>query len=235
MTRPGFSSAGPSVASKRNEQVMILSTKWSRRSAILSLSALPLGACVDPLQLVSGTPPRLFDLTPKSTFNDDLPNVEGRLTIDVPTATAGLNTARIALKPTPTQFEYFAGARWVDVVPVMTQTLLLESFDNSERIQILGRGAYGLRADYGLLVNIREFQAEYESETSVPSVRIRFQTRLVGMPRRNHIAATSVVGLADAESRKLNDIITAFDVAFGRAAKDLVDWTIRRAAENQPS
>jgi cholesterol transport system auxiliary component len=200
------------------------------RSVIIALCCL-LTACVDPISLVSGSPPRLFDLTPKSTFDDSLPDVAARLTIDVPTATAGLNTARIALKPTPTQFEYFAGARWVDVVPVMTQTLLLESFDNSEKIDILGRGAYGLRADYGLLVNIREFQAEYSSETDPPEVRIRFQARLVEMPRRTFIDSTSVVGLATAKSRKLDDIIDAFDLAFGRAAKDLVGWTVRRAAE----
>lgn len=204
------------------------------RSALLALCLL-LSACVDPISLVSGSPPRLFDLTPKSTFDESLPDVSARLTIDVPSATAGLNTARIALKPTATQFEYFAGARWVDVVPVMTQTLLLESFDNSEKIDILGRGAYGLRADYGLLANIREFQAEYSNETDPPDVRIRFQARLVAMPRRTFIASTSVVGFATAKSRKLNDIIDAFDRAFGRAAKDLVSWTLRRAAEQKPS
>jgi cholesterol transport system auxiliary component len=204
------------------------------RLALFGLCAL-LAACVDPLSLVSGAPPRLFDLTPKSTFDDSLPGASGRLTIDVPTATAGLNTARIALKPSPTQFDYYAGARWVDVVPVMTQTLLLESFDNSEKIDVLGRGTYGLRADYGLAVNIREFQAEYQGTQAPPEVRIRFQARLVTMPRRTPIATTSVVGLATARSRKLNDIIDAFDLAFGRAAKDLVDWTIRRAADARPS
>jgi cholesterol transport system auxiliary component len=214
---------------------MIIVCKRLSKIAIAIFSCLSLVACVDPLDLVSGAPPRLFDLTPKSTFDNDLPEASGRLAIDVPTATAGLNTARIALKPTPTQFEYYAGARWVDVVPVMTQTLLLESFDNSERIDILGRGAYGLRADYGLLVNIREFQAEYADETSAPEVRIRFQARLVAMPRRTHIASTSVVGLAQSDSRKLTDIINAFDVAFGRAAKDLVDWTVRRAATEKPA
>lgn len=213
---------------------MIRLSRWPVPTVLLTLGLL-LTACVDALDLVSGAPPRLYDLTPKSTFDGDLPKTPGRLTIDVPTATAGLNTARIALKPTPVQYEYYAEARWVDVVPVMTQTLLLESFDNSERIDILGRGAYGLRADYGLLVNIREFQAEYENETSTPDVRIRFQARLVAMPRRSHIASTSVVGLAKAKSRKLDDIITAFDEAFGRAAKDLVDWTVRRAAERKSS
>lgn len=202
------------------------------RASLFALISL-LASCVDPLDLVSGAPPRLFDLTPKSTFEQNLPEASGRLTIDVPTATAGLNTARIALKPTPTQFEYYAGARWVDVVPVMTQTLLLESFDNSEKLDVLGRGAYGLRADFGLIVNIREFQAEYSAVDGAPDVRIRLQARLVAMPRRSHIASTSVVGLATAKSRKLSDIVDAFDEAFGRAAKDLVSWTVRRAAQEE--
>ena len=210
------------------------SSRVMGRSALFGLNLL-LVACVDPLSLVNGAPPRLFDLTPKSTYDDSLPEVAGRLAIDVPTATAGLNTARIALKPTPTQFEYYAGARWVDVVPVMTQTLLLESFDNSEKIDVLGRGAYGLRADFGLIINIREFQAEYSDENSAPDIRVRFQARLVTMPRRTPIASTSVVGLATAESRKLNDIVDAFDLAFGRATKDLVNWTLRRAKEEKPT
>ena len=213
---------------------MILSPRAALRLSLIALMMF-LTSCVDPLSLVSGEPPRLFDLTPKSTFDETLPEAPARLSVDVPTATAGLNTARIALKPTPTQFEYYAGARWVDVVPVMTQTLLLESLDTSEKIDVLGRGAYGLRADYGLLVNIREFQAEYSDVDDPPDVRIRFQARLVTMPRRTHVSSTSVVGLATAESRKLSDIINAFDLAFGRAAKDLVSWTIRRAAQEKQS
>lgn len=195
-------------------------------SLIFIISFL-LSACVSPLDLVAVDPPRLFELTPKSTFDTDLPDTEARLTIDVPTAATGLNTARIAVKPTPTQFEYFANASWVDVVPVMAQTLLLESFDNSEKLNVLERGSYGLRADYGLVVNIREFQAEYADDGS-PDVQIRFQVRLVEMPRRKTIAVTSVVGLAQSTSRKMNDIVIAFDEAFGRATKDLVSWTLRR-------
>ncbi len=195
---------------------------------------LTLTACVNPLDLVSGEPPRLFDLTPKSTFDEDLPEVGARITIDVPTAAAGLNTARIAVKPTPTQFEYYARARWVDVVPVMAQTLLLESFDNSEKINVLGRGAYGLRADYGLVINIREFQAEYEGE-GPPNVQVRLQIRLVEMPRRKTVASTSVVGLVESESKKMEDIVIAFDEAFGAAAKDLVAWTIRRISREARS
>lgn len=208
--------------------------RWPFRlpSSMALAVSLSLAACVNPLDFVSVEPPRLFDLTPKSTFDDDLPKVNARITIDVPTAAAGLNTARIAVKPTPTQFEYYARAQWVDVVPVMTQTLLLESFDNSELINVLGRGAYGLRADYALVVNIREFQAEYD-DLGAPDVQVRLQTQLVEMPRRKTIASTSVVGLASSKSRKMSDIIIAFDDAFGRAAKDLVAWTLRRIQQEQ--
>ena len=208
--------------------------RWSFQHLRWIVTIIPcfLVACVNPLDLVSVEPPRLFDLTPKSTFDSDLPKVDARITIDVPTAAAGLNTARIAVKPTPTQFEYYARAQWVDVVPVMTQTLLLESFDNSESINVLGRGAYGLRADYGLVVNIREFQAEYE-DLGAPDVQVRFQARLVEMPRRKTIASTSVVGLASSKSKKMNDIVIAFDEAFGRASKDLVTWTLRRIEQEQ--
>jgi cholesterol transport system auxiliary component len=199
--------------------------------AILAF-CLSIAACVSPLDLVSGEPPRLFELTSKSTFDDDLPKVKSRIAIDVPTATAGLNTAKIAVKPTPTQFEYYARARWVDVVPIMTQTLLLESFDNSEKIDVLGRGAYGLRANYGLIVDIREFQAEYQDEDEPPDVRIKLQIRLVEMPRRKTIASTAVIGLAKAKSKKMADIIVAFDQAFGWASKDLVSWTLRRIKQD---
>ena len=198
------------------------------RAWLVPALCLAVAGCVNPLDFVTVEPPRLFELTPKSTFEDDLPRVDARITIDVPTAATGLNTARIAVKPTPTQFEYYARASWVDVVPVMTQTLLLQSFDNSGKIDVLGRGSYGLRADYGLLINIREFQAEYKDQQATPEVQVKLQARLVKMPRRSTIASTSVVGLAKAKSRKMADIVVAFDEAFGRAAKDLVVWTLLR-------
>jgi ABC-type transport auxiliary lipoprotein component len=81
---------------------------------------------------------------------------------EVPTATAGLNTARIALRPSPTTLDYYADGSWIDVVPVMVQNLLLESFDNTGKLDVIGREAVEMRADYALLTFIREFQADYD-------------------------------------------------------------------------
>jgi cholesterol transport system auxiliary component len=203
---------------------------WRRlRHAAIVAWCLPLCACAAALQLATPAPPRLYELTPKSTFADDLPAVNSRLSVEVPTATAGLNSSRIALRPTPTTLEYYAGASWVDVVPVMVQNLLLESLDNSGKIDVLGREVVGVRADLGLLIHVREFQAEYEGG-SAPQIRVRLQARLIRLPRRTSLAAVSEEFVVDARNTSLPAIVSAFDEAFGKALKRIVEWTLKEAA-----
>jgi cholesterol transport system auxiliary component len=199
----------------------------ARAIAALALSLL-LGACAA-LELATRQPPRLFQITPKSTFPADLPDIDRRLAVEVPTATAGLNTARIALRPTPTTLEYYAGASWVDVVPVMVQNLIIESFDNTDRIDVIGREVVGVRSDYALIPHVREFQAEYGAG-GPPQVRVRLQARLVALPRRTSVASTSTEGVVKAADTSMEAIVSAYDEAFGRATRDLVVWTLQQLA-----
>jgi cholesterol transport system auxiliary component len=201
-------------------------------SALALCGCILLGGCAAALQLATAEPPRLYDLTPKSTFIDGLPTVSGRISVEVPTATAGLNSARIALRPTPTTLEYYAGASWIDVVPVMVQNLLLESLDNTGKVDVLGREVVGVRADLALLTHIREFQAEYDT-AGAPQVRVRIQARLIRLPRRTSIAAVSEESVVRAKNTSLPSIVDAFDEAFGKSLKRIVEWTVIEAAAVQ--
>jgi cholesterol transport system auxiliary component len=188
------------------------------------------GAVVD---VVTREPPRLYNLTPTTAF-DALPTVNARLSVEVPTATAGLNRSRIAVRPTPTMLDYYAGAQWIDSVPVMVQNVLIQSFENSGAIDVLGREAVGLRADYALLTDLRDFQAEYtDGRSGPPDIRIRVNARLVTLPRRTQVAATTVESVVRAESTGAESIVLAFDAAFDRVAGDLVEWTLRELATRQ--
>jgi cholesterol transport system auxiliary component len=198
--------------------------------AVALAACLAVGACAAALELARPDPPRLYALTPKSSFATDLPEVDTRISVEVPTATAGLNTARIALRPTSTTLEYYAGARWIDVVPVMVQNLLLESLDNAARLDVLGREVVGIRADYALLTHVREFQAEYSGE-GPPRIQVRLQARLVRLPRRTSIAATSEGFTVNAQDRSLEAIVAAFDEGLGKALRRVVEWTVRKIAE----
>ena len=73
-------------------------TKLSRWTGALFLSLL-LSACVE--LPGSGDPSRLYVLTPKSTFPENLPTVNWQLLVEVPISAAGLNTARIAARHSP--------------------------------------------------------------------------------------------------------------------------------------
>jgi cholesterol transport system auxiliary component len=200
------------------------------RFAMVAL-CLGLSACAAALDLARPDPPRLYALTPKSTFGD-LPEVDARISVEVPTATAGLNTARIALRPTATTLEYYASARWIDVVPVMVQNLLLESLENTGSLDVLGREVVGIRADYALLTHIREFQADY-GDAGPPRVLVRLQARLVRLPRRTSLASTSEAFTVAAEDRSMQAIVAAFDEALGKALRGVVEWTVREVARAQ--
>ncbi len=109
----------------------------TRRRLLAALLAVPLAALTAACELPvpgQGPPPMLYRLTPKSTFGEDLPRVRWQLIIEVPVADAGLNTTRVALQRSPTQLEYYARSSWTDRAPVMVQTLMIESFENSQRI-----------------------------------------------------------------------------------------------------
>ena len=204
-----------------------------RRALIASALMLPLGLALTACQLAvpgQGPPPSLYRLTPKSTFSEDLPTVDWQLVLEIPIANAGLSTTRVALQRSPTQLEYFANAGWTDRAPLMVQTLLIESFENSHRIVAVGRESVGLRADFILKSELREFQAEYFRGT-LPSVRVAINAKLVKMPRRAIIGSRSFEAVEPAEADSMDAIIAAYDGALGSVLKDLVEWTLTKGQD----
>jgi len=128
-----------------------------------------------------------------------------------------------------TTLDYFERAVWTDVAPAMVQTLLIESFENTGRIVAIGRESIGLRSDYVLKVELREFQAELGEGT--PEAHVRLIARLVEMPEREIVDWTSTDQRTPADSAGMDDIVAAFDRALGSALKDVVIWTLRTGAE----
>lgn len=205
-----------------------LGHKLARRRLLAALPPLAgLASCTAADLIASRPPPKLFELTPKSTFPPDLPQARSTVRVEAVTATAGLNTTRIALRPSPTELDYYAGVLWIDVVPVMVQNLLIESLENSGRVDALGPSAAGVPAAYALLAHVREFQAEYPQGGGLPSVRVRMQARLVTLPRRESVDAAGAEADMPAASGSIDAVVTAFDDALGSVLRDIVSWTAR--------
>ena len=199
----------------------------------LTLALVLAGCSGNILPGAGNDPPKLYVLTPKNTFSNKLPKVDWQLTVAFPIADTALNTARIALRHSPISLEYYARANWVDTAPQMIQTLLVESYENTGKIVSIGRQSVTLRADYSLLTDLREFQAEYMGD-GPPRVRVRLNAKLVRMPQRTILATETFEFIEAAASSDLETVVGAFDMALGKTLKRIVEWSLTVVPPRSP-
>ena len=207
----------------------------SRRSAgSLLVSVFSMAAAQGCSKLFTEAPKKLYRVTPKSTFPPGLPHVTAQLIIDIPSAPAGLDTERIALADSPLQLDYFADAQWTDRAPVVVQTALLESFENSGVVAAVDREPTDLRADFVLKTELRHFEAAYDSRKEPPRVWVGLNVRLVDAADREIIGQRSVTQQVPAEANDVPHVVLAFDEALGAAMKEIVVWAVTSPALRRP-
>ncbi len=197
-------------------------------AAVVAIAIVALGGC-GLLPKVS-EPIDLYELTPKTSFDEPLQKVDWQLVVELPTAQAALDTSRIALKRSPFTVEYYANSAWVDNAPAMVQALLIESFERTGAIVAVGREAIGLRPDLILKTDLREFEAIYIENDPIPEVLVRMNVKLVSMPDRLIVASETYESRVKAAGSKFADVITAFDEALGKGFKDIVVFTLNTPA-----
>lgn len=198
----------------------------SLRAAFALAAAFAASACQGLIPGASRDPPRLYDLTPKSTFDQSLPRIRSQLVVETPESAAGLQTSRIAVKQKATTLDYYARAEWTDLAPRLVQTKLIESFENTRKIVAVGREGSGLRSDYILKSELRAFEARLY-DTDKPLVRVIIGVRLVKMPQREIIANSSFERTWPLEGADIDQIVEGFNEALGGAIKRVVEWTLR--------
>lgn len=202
------------------------------RLAVCAAAAAALAGC----QLIEAAtePTDLYTVTPKSTFDLDMPAVYWQLAVEVPAAAASLNTGRMALAMTPTSTDYYAKVAWTDRAPLMVQTRIVDSFENTRKIVAVARESIALRANYVLQPDLRNFEALYYYGQP-PIVRVRIIAKLVRMPDRQIIGVASFERCVRARANKVPKVVEAFDQALGSVIKRLVSWTLRTPPARPPS
>src|SRR5690348_10524662 len=179
-------------------------------------------------------PTDLYTITPKSTFEPDMPAVFWQLAVEEPNASAYRNTSRIAIAQSQTSSDYYAKTGWTDRAPLMVQTRIVDSFENSNKIIAVARAAIGLRANYVLQSALRDAQATYLYGKQ-PIAHVRLVAKLVRMPDRQIIGVGTFERCVRARADKVPKVVEAFDQALGSVMKRLVAWTLRAAPTRPPS
>jgi cholesterol transport system auxiliary component len=194
--------------------------------------ALLLGGCE--LIKAAEEPTDLYTITPKSTFEPDMPAVFWQLAVEEPNASAYLNTSRIAIAQSATSSDYYAKTGWTDRAPLMVQTRIVDSFENSHKIVAVARESIGLRANYVLQSDLRNFESMY-IYGKPPIAHVRLVAKLVRMPDRQIIGVGTFERCVKARADKVPKVVEAFDQALGSVMKQLVAWTLKAAPPRPPN
>jgi cholesterol transport system auxiliary component len=173
---------------------------------------------------------KLYQLKAPVTFAAPSRHSSAQLLLALPNAPAGLDTERIALSRSPMSIDYFADAQWTDRAPLLVQTALLDGFEKSGAVPAVGRDSAGLRADFILETDLRDFVANYDSPNGPPRVTVAFNVKLIKIPERKIIALKSVTRQQPAAADTIPEIVRAFDAALGGAVEEAVKWAVGQPA-----
>jgi cholesterol transport system auxiliary component len=206
-----------------------------RRHLLLGgVAAITLAACA-----TGGRQTQIYVLRPDISNNPPGQKVSWELAVGMPYAAGSLNSDRIALTRTSETLDFFADSAWTDQLPVLLQNCLLESFEKSGRITGVSRETAGLKSDYVLESEVRDFAAHYSSADGPPEVVVRIAAKLVKLPDREIVDTMVSTHRATAAENRVPAIVSAFNVALTQSLREIVAWTLNapgagRAAPAKP-
>ncbi len=195
-----------------------------RALLVAGVSATALSACSG----IIGPPeaPPLYVLKPALPPAGAGRRVPWQMSIALPEAPDSLDTSRIVLVHENAQMDFYADASWQDRVPFLVQSALIEAFEGSGRITAVGRDTEGLKSDYILETDIRDFQARYDAAEAPPTVVVRIAAKLIAVRGRTIAQALPAHGEATAQQNNVPSVVAAFNQALAGAIGQIVDWAL---------
>jgi len=190
----------------------------SRRAALLLGAGGLLSAC-NVIPEVN-KPLNLYSVSPKVAPVANPPALDWQLVVSEPKAGADLATNRIALTRAANRVEYFAEGVWSDAAPALVQSKLIEAFEDVVPQLAVGRDSAGLKPDYILQSELRDFEASYNGGGGEAVVRMT--AKLVKMPERKIVKSISAEARQPASGGGLPAIVAAFETALGNVFNELI-------------
>ena len=172
----------------------------------------------------SNPPPQIYRLNPEMPSRQGGTAAALQLAVGRSDTFQTLDTDRIALLRGPVM-DYYADAQWNDSAPRLVQSLLIEAFDRSGRIQAATRDS-SLRTDLTLTTELRDFEAQYDNANAAPLVVIDIQVKLLD-PSGQVIASLDSRQTARASQNNVASVVEAFDQGMAGALSQIVGWTLK--------
>lgn len=198
-----------------------VSARALSRAALLG-SLLALGGC---LLTGSSTPIQIYAPVVQVQPQEEWPAVDWQLMVVRPNADQMHDSQRILVRPEPTRLQVYSGASWSDPLPDLLHSMLLRAFEDSGRISAVTRQSSSMRARFGLILDVRAFEAVYDGEAN-PGIDIQIHAKLVHAPSTRVVSARTFRHWQRAGGTDVSSVVDTFASATQAFVLELVGWTL---------
>jgi cholesterol transport system auxiliary component len=148
----------------------------------------------------------------------------------------GLESDRIAVLYPDRHLDYFADARWSGPLGEVLEDLAVQEFRSHANLRSVRGEASVFGSAYWLEIEVRDFQAEYTSGATAPTVRVHLLARLGGSGDRRILGQFAAIAQRPAAENRLSAIVDAFAHAADAALTEIAaqaDETLAGTSETR--
>jgi len=205
-----------------------MTAKMTLRTTTLAIAATAMLSGCSALSALSGaaTPLDAYDLTAPAPPVTALNTTSRQLVVELPTAPGALSNDRILIRPHPLQAAYLPDGKWAEDVPVMLQTLMVRSFEDTGAFRYIGRNPLGTSGDYALLTELTDFQAEAAPDGKSATIRLRLTARMVCEDDAQVLSSRTFNSTADVASTETLALVEGFNAASQALLTDVTTWAL---------
>ena len=199
-----------------------------RRTFLIGAASLMLAGCGKDLLGPPEAGPiySVRPVFPPATAVAETTKVPWSLSIMRPNVPGGLASDRIALIQPGGVLDFYAKATYPDTTSTMIQQALLDGFEASGRIGAVSREQDALQADYLLVVEVKNFEAQYAVADGIPQVVVAMTAKLTTARGRKIVGSFTTTQTSAAPVNSTPAVVQALTAALGAAVKEVVDWTL---------
>lgn len=194
-------------------------TMAMKAAVLLPLLALGLSACGS--KATNDT----FDITAAAEVKSSIPARSRQLLIADPSALKALDSEQVLVRVSPSEIRYLSKSQWSDKLTRMVQAKLVETFENTGKLDGVGKPGQGLAIDYQLITDVRAFEIDtVGADRGVVEISVKLLD-----DRNGSVKAQQVFRASETAAGTSNEAyISAMDRAFGRVSAEIVAWTLAK-------
>ena len=148
-----------------------------------------------------------------------------QMIVTEPVATAPYDAERIVVRTGPEAVAYLKGAQWVERLPRLVQTMMIQSFENGRLLRSVGRPGDRFVPDTSLNSEIRRFEIDVTTNEAI----VEISAKIVAESGGRIVAARIFTARTPGSASDGKAASAALDQALDRILRELVAWASGRS------